>query len=101
MSLLLVVSCNFLFAKSSLSEPTLELRITGPAEVFDGDPETSSIDADGLIAPGRDDTVLASFEGVPVVSIEPDRKNAYLVATSGSGLYRVSNMKKTMLLECL
>ncbi|MEE2901792.1 MAG: hypothetical protein VYC39_05655 [Myxococcota bacterium] len=99
MSLLLVVSCNFLFAKSSFSEPTLELRITGPAEVFDGDPETSSIDADGVIAPGRDDTVLASFEGVPVVSIEPDRKDSFLVATSGSGLYRVSKLKKTMLLE--
>jgi len=99
MSLLLVGSGNLLISQNSQSEPTLELRITGPAEVFEGDPETSSIDADGVIAPGRNETVLATFKGVPVVSIEPERKNSFLVAASGAGLYRVSNMKKTMLLE--
>lgn len=99
MSLLVLVSSHLLLSKSSYSEPTLELRITGPVEVFEGDPESSSIDADGVIASGREESVLASFKGAPVVGIEPGRKNSYLVATSGSGLYRVSNGKKSSLLE--
>ena len=58
---------------TAFAEPTLELRISGTKEVFAGDPETTSVDAYGVIGAGPVMTKRAAFDSVPVVSLSPGR----------------------------
>lgn len=70
------------------AEPTLELRVSGPQEVFAGDPESSSVDARGVIGLGPPITKLAQVGGAPITSlVATDR--AMFAGTAGGGLFRI------------
>jgi hypothetical protein len=75
-------------AASARAEPTLELRVSGPEEVFLGDPESTSVDARGVIGMGPVVLPLADLGAPPVVSLLPDGRDV-VVGTAGGGVLRV------------
>ena len=89
---------GFAWAPPANAEGTLELRVSGPEEVFKGDPKSTSVDARGVIGMGPISAELADLEDAPVVALARDGKNIY-AATSGGGLYRIGpDGKKTVVL---
>ncbi len=70
------------------AEPTLELRVSGPTEIFAGDPESASLDANGEIGMGPVKASLAKLDGHPVVSMVPVGKRVY-AGTAGGGVIEI------------
>lgn len=77
------------------AEPTLELRVSGPKEVFPGDPQSSSIDAAGRITLGLESALLGSLGNNPIISMELIDGAAYL-GTAGGGLFRLDPRAKNV-----
>jgi hypothetical protein len=78
-----------LSAAAARAEPTLELYIQGPDEVLQGDPESSSVDAQGRISMGPDLVDLAPGVDRPVVSLVAGASGVY-AGTAGGGLLRLT-----------
>ncbi len=78
---------------ASFAEPTLELYIRDAAEVFEGDPESTSIDAFGRISSGPVLKRLAPGFEHPVVSMLMSTKGRIFAGTAGGGLVRVQAKK--------
>lgn len=76
------------FASPAAAEPTLELYIRGPDEVFQGDPESSRVDALGGISTGPVLVDLADGFDRPVVSMIAAPKGGLYAGTAGGGLIR-------------
>lgn len=82
-------------AAPALAEPTLELSISGPDEVFAGDPRSASVDAQGQITMGPRSVELARAGDRPVVSMLPGDGGRIFVGTAGGGLLEVDARGKT------
>lgn len=87
---LLAAAATSVAAGAALAEPTLELYIRGPDEVFDGDPVTSSVDALGRISTGPVLVDLADGFDRPVVSMVEAPSGGLYVGTAGGGLVRLT-----------
>jgi hypothetical protein len=80
------------------AEPTLEIRLAGVAELTQGDPESTTIDARGLIGAGPTlERVGAELDG-PVTTMLAI-PGGVLVGTSGGGVYRLEGGKLTRVAE--
>lgn len=79
--------------RSGAAEPTLELRVSGPKEVFPGDPQSASVDAAGRITLGLESAVLGSLGSSPIVALEVI-EGAVLLGTAGGGLHRLDPRAK-------
>lgn len=82
-------------ALPALAEPTLELSISGPREIFQGDPESASVDAHGQITMGPRTFDLARVGDRPVVSLLPGKGGIIYVGTAGGGLLEINARGKT------
>lgn len=69
------------------AEPTLELRVSGPSEILSGDPETSSVDATGLVGPGPLMSKLSGIAEAPITALASSQNIVY-AGTAGAGLFR-------------
>ncbi|MFO0725031.1 MAG: hypothetical protein U1E65_14725 [Myxococcota bacterium] len=82
----------------ALAEPTLELRVSGPSEIFSGDPESVSLDPRGLVSAGRVVSPLGAGIEAPITCLASTEKGLF-VGTSGGGLLRLDangNPKKVL-----
>ncbi len=87
-----------LWLPSALAEPTQRIRLSGPAEIFAGDPISASVDAEGTITPGPRLSQLAQVSARPIVALRAFKSGLY-AGTAGDGLYRVdAKGRKTQLL---
>lgn len=73
------------------AESTLELYIRGAAEVFQGDPESSSVDAEGRISTGPVLVDVADGLDHPVVSMVAGERGSIYAGTAGGGLVRITS----------
>jgi hypothetical protein len=90
-----LLALPFLFLTSSaFAEPTLELRLSGPTEVFPGDPESASVDAPGRIGMGPVATRLTADKIGAVVVLAADKRSIY-AGTAGGGLLEIDPAGKT------
>lgn len=76
------------------AEPTLELRVSGPGEIFEGDPESASLDARGTIGMGPVLTPVVPSVGAPVTTLRAGASAIY-AGTAGAGLIEVDAAGKT------
>lgn len=88
------LACALLTASLASAEPTLELRVSGPTEIFAGDPQSASLDANGVIGMGPVLTELAALAEYPVVTMLAAGDHVY-VGTGGGGVVRVDAAGKT------
>ncbi len=95
MSVRFALTLSLASASTALAEPTLELRVSGPKEVFPGDPLSSSIDAAGRITLGLESVMLGSLGNAPIVSLEVIDGAVY-VGTAGGGLSRLDPRAKNL-----
>lgn len=77
-----------LAATSARAEPTLELRLSGPVEIFAGDPESTSLDPRGVITAGRSVAPLSSGTDAPITCLVTTERGIF-AGTSGGGLVRI------------
>lgn len=71
------------------AEPTLELSVSGPREVFEGDPESTSLDAQGRITMGPTVVDLTKGTDHPIVTMYPGRNGSVYAGTAGGGLLSI------------
>ena len=71
------------------AEPTLELYVQGPEEVLRGDPESTSVDAQGRISMGPVLLDMANGVDRPMVSMVAGPAGMY-AGTAGGGLLRIT-----------
>ncbi len=74
-------------AAAAHAEPTLELRISGAADVLEGDPESTTVDARGVVRAGMVATQLPGTADAPITTLLV-AGGATFAGTSGGGLYR-------------
>lgn len=84
---------------ATFAEPTLELYIRDAAEVFEGDPESTSLDALGHISSGPVLTELAAGFEHPVVSLLVSNRGQVFAGTAGGGLVRVQGKKAKVIAQ--
>src|SRR5688572_3080382 len=82
------------FPRMTLAEPTLELRVSGTTEIYEGDPESASLDARGVIGLGPVLTPVAASIGAPVTILRAGASSIY-AGTAGAGLIEVDASGKT------
>lgn len=87
-----------LLAPAARAEPTLELYIRDAKEVFEGDPVSTTVDAEGRVGLGLDIAVLTEGPGRPAVSLA-ESPRGLLVGTAGAGLLRVRRGAKPEVIE--
>jgi outer membrane protein assembly factor BamB len=80
---LLALALSVLAGARALAEPTRELRVAGPNEVFDGDPESVSLTARGYVLPGPELKPVAEV-GPAVTRMVPTERGFLLGTTEGS-----------------
>lgn len=83
----LVAVAAVAIAGSARAEPTLELRVSGAADVLEGDPESTSVDARGVIRAGLAATQLPGGVDAPITALLV-AGGGVLAGTSGGGLHR-------------
>lgn len=76
------------FPALAVAEPTLELYIRDVAEVLQGDPVSTAVDAFGRVSLGLAEGPGYEGTGKPATALAVDRGVAW-VGTAGAGLYRV------------
>jgi hypothetical protein len=72
----------------AFAEQTLELKVSGPSEIFSGDPESSSVDARGRVGMGPVVTKLWSSQDAPITALIATER-ATFAGTAGGGLHRI------------
>lgn len=72
-----------------LAEPTRELSLQGPKEIFAGDPVSTSLDARGQISMGYDTTDLAKLADYPVSSMVANEQGTLFAGTFGGGIHQI------------
>ncbi|MBX2813372.1 MAG: hypothetical protein KTR25_16270 [Myxococcales bacterium] len=88
--------CSFcLSASHSRAEPAIELYIRDAKEVFQGDPISTSLDAQGHIGLGIIQTPLTKKLDQPVIGMAVAKDKVYL-GTAGEGLIVFDSQKKTL-----
>lgn len=96
--LALTAAVLWLHPAPSAAEPALELYIRDVDEVLQGDPDGTSIDAEGHVTLGPTDVERVKGSGKPVMALAAD-KTGYLLATAGAGLRRASAGREEILFE--
>jgi len=88
------------FAAIAIAEPTLELRVSGPTEILEGDPESTRVDARGVVRAGLAETKMAGTTDAPITTLLVANGAAF-AGTSGAGLHRfdLATGKVTRVLE--
>lgn len=92
-TLALTLTSLALSSRPVAAEPTLELRVSGPKEVFPGDPQSASVDAAGRITLGLESALLGALGNTPIVAMELIDGVLYL-GTAGGGLHRLDPRAK-------
>lgn len=82
-----LVLSTTLCALPAWAEPTLELRVSGATEILEGDPESTAVDARGVIRAGLTTTALPGAADAPITALLV-AGGATFAGTSGGGLLR-------------
>ncbi|MEQ9498909.1 MAG: hypothetical protein RIT81_18665 [Deltaproteobacteria bacterium] len=90
MSRWIAMFAGLLVAGTAYAEPTLELSVSGPKEVFEGDPASTSLDAQGQIHMGPTLVDLTKGTDHPIVTMHPSASGGAYAGTAGGGLLSVS-----------
>lgn len=80
------------------AEPTREVRVAGPKPILEGDPETSSVDAQGWITMGPSLVALGKPSEKPITCLALGDAGAILAGTAGGGVLRLSGTGESKLL---
>ncbi|MBK8013482.1 MAG: hypothetical protein IPK13_19270 [Deltaproteobacteria bacterium] len=79
----------YMLPRPLLAEPTRELSIQGPKEVFAGDPLSTSVDARGQISMGFETSDLAKLADYPVSSMVANEQGTLFAGTVGGGIHQI------------
>lgn len=73
-------------APPAWAEPTRELSVSGPKEILEGDPESTSVDALGRVGPGPVTAVVAPGDQHPVLAAAVGPNGTLELGTAQGGL---------------
>src|SRR5688572_9194057 len=77
------------------AEPTRELSVSGSREVLEGDPESASVDAHGLIGMGPTIVELGKGSDRPITTMIAGPGGTVIAGTAGGGIIRIDAAGKT------